>query len=133
MSLVSGAVVGVGLQLRSGSKVVARYTFLMRLRPKPREKRGTLRRSPREGSRDALCGHGGPKFLCPWYRPRLPILILIFLPGLRLIRYSQGSWIKFVRAISSYSSNTASIFLNLFVNESRVPFPTLITDTHKPP
>lgn len=94
----------------------------MDLRPKPGGKGGTLR-SSREGSWDALCGHGGPKFLCPQYRWRLPILILIFLRGLRLIRYSQGSWIKFIQTISSYSSNAESIFLNLFVNDSQVSLP----------
>lgn len=45
-------------------------------------------------------------------------LILIFLPGLRLIKYSQGSWIKLAQAISSYNSNAEPIyfFSNLFVN-----------------
>lgn len=66
--------------------------------------------TPWEGSCDALCGHWRPQVPLPFER-ETSYLILIFLPGLRLIKYSQGSWITFAQAISSYNSNAEPIYL----------------------
>ena len=88
----------------------------MDLRSQPGNKQRTPRNAPRgRGSRDTLCGHWRPEVPLP-LEVETSYLILIFFVGLRLIKYSQGSWIKFVQVISSYNSNAESVFPNLIVN-----------------